>query len=190
MRGVTAARIASGSGVDDDDPRRRDRERPEQAEMLRRGGHDLGFGAEAEAAEDDVAGVGRARGERNLQRVGADERREPAPHLGAERHRLFEIRQARSVPPSKSRSVRGDERVVDGARHRPERPRVQVGDPVEHRELGPCLLEGHPSEPFHRCVVGQHDAILHAALRAARRWSGAARMPATRTWSIPSPPPS
>ena len=76
MRGVTAARIASGSGATTTTRAPESRERAEQAEVLVGRRHDLVVRAEPEPAEHDVAAVGRARRERDLQRLGADERRE------------------------------------------------------------------------------------------------------------------
>ena len=92
VRGVTAARIASGLGRDDDDPGAGRRERSEQAEVLVGRRHDLVVRVEPEPAEDDVAAVGRARRERDLQRFGADECRDARTQLVAQLHHAREVR--------------------------------------------------------------------------------------------------
>ena len=59
VRGVTAARIASGSGSTRDDARAARVQRAEQAEVLLRRRHDLVLRLQVEPREDDVAAVGR-----------------------------------------------------------------------------------------------------------------------------------
>ena len=81
-------------GRDDDDPRAGRRERAEQAEVLVGRRHDLVVRAEPEPAEDDVAAVGRARRQRDLERLGADEVPRCAPHLLPQLHHACEVRPA------------------------------------------------------------------------------------------------
>ena len=84
-----------GLGRDDDDPRARDvasaPSRPKCSSVVVT---ISSLRAEPEAAEDDVAAVGRARRERDLQRLGADECRERVPQLLPQLHHAREVRPA------------------------------------------------------------------------------------------------
>ena len=92
VRGVTAARIASGSGATTTILRAGRRQRSEQAEVLVGRRHDLVVRTEAEAAEHDVAAVGRARRQRDLRRLGTDECRDALTQLLPQLHHACEVR--------------------------------------------------------------------------------------------------
>ena len=92
VRGVTAARIASGSGATTTTLGSRRRERSEKSEVLVGRRHDLVLRVEREPPEDDVATVGRARRERDLQRLGADECRDALTQLIPQLHHACEVR--------------------------------------------------------------------------------------------------
>ena len=181
-------------GLDDDHTGRRGADRAEQPEVLVGRRHDLVLGPEAQAAEHDRAALGRRVGQSDLGGVGVHERRERGPRLVPEREGLLEVRDPAPAPAE----IVGDsagERLRDRTRERTERPRVQVRDGLEdgkqpavpprasrRPDLDACLDDG---------VVGEHDAILHAALpgprddRARRgrraRARGRSRRPAAST---------
>ena len=88
------------------------------------------------ASEHEVHAVGRGAGERQLGGVGAEQRRPPAAQLA---------RCARAAPRSEPGSPRplglardqlGRARRTRARRNRPVGAGVQVGEPLEHRELG------------------------------------------------------
>ena len=79
-------------GLDDDDPRAGDGERPEQPEVLVGRRHDLVLRAQPEPAEHDVAAVRGAGRQRDLLRLDADEGSDPAADLLAQVHDTREVR--------------------------------------------------------------------------------------------------
>ena len=120
VRGVTAARIRSGSGSTTTTVRDRRAERPEQAEVLVRRRHDLVAGLEPEPAEHDRAALARRRRQRHLLGRRTDEAGELLPDLGPEPDRLLEVRHAR--PPL--REIAGDAAVTASATGRGSGPNV------------------------------------------------------------------
>ena len=150
--------------------------------------HDLVPRLESEAADHDRAALGRRARERDLDRLHADEACERDTELVTQRERLLEVLAAR---PALGEVVRnpGRERIRDGDGQRPERARVEVRDPLEHREQRACLCERHPASTSTTHSTGAWSEsttpflvrrpIPHAV-------SGPAGAPRTRMWSIPS----
>ena len=118
--------------------------------------HDLVLGTDPESTEDDVATVGRARRQRDLRRLGTDEAgdalTQPLPQL----HHACEVRTPAAAVTAVTVELRAD-RIVRGAGDRPEGAGIEIGELLEHRELRPCLLEGH-AFPLTRSCHACQDA--------------------------------
>ena len=124
----------------DAQPRARPEQGTGQPEVLRVGRRDLVTVGEAEAGDDDVHALGGRVGERDVVGGRADlSREEPAHALAAFDHRLEVGLAAAPVLAFPGAQLR--HRSERRPRERAERARVQVGEPVEHREpralLGP-----------------------------------------------------
>ena len=131
--------------VGDANASRRDRERADQAEVLRIGCDDLVAGLEAETRDDDPAPRHRGVRERHAPRLGTHQRRELAAHLVAEREHALEVRLS-AAPVLRLPLLLGRHRGRRRTRDRPERARVQVGVASQHREAGADVLErAHPT---------------------------------------------
>ena len=180
-----------GLGLDDDHPGARRTEGPSRPKCSSVVVTISSSGPSPSPATHDVAAVRRARRERDLERVGGDERREPARTCS----RSSRTRRKYGMPlrpSSKSRSSSACTASWVAARDRPERAGVEVRDPLEHRELRPRLLEGH--DAVERRLIGQHDAILHASgcLQGCvtALSDGASRLDARCASSSPTLPPT
>ena len=175
--------------------------------MLRGGRHDLVRSPEAEALEHDVAALGRARREGDLERVGGDDVGEPCAKSIPQPHHLLEVRQA-AAPLEGVPLQRRADGVERRARHRPKGAGVEIRDPLQHGELPPRLLERHPTSrstgawsdstrPFctrrershrgagpprasrlRRCASSSPTPRIHASVRLRAR--GGARAPGAR----------
>ena len=106
--------------------------------------HHLVLGPEVEAGDDDVAAVRRRAGQRDLVRVDADEGREPLTQPVAQPEHVLEVRL-----PEPTVGGGGPQLVLHRVDRRPcqrpERPRIQVRDPLERREERSRLLDRHPT---------------------------------------------
>ena len=124
-----AARVASGG------------ERPEYARVLLVARHDLVARVQVEGGEHRVDPVGRRAGESDLAGLGVQEPRHSSAQLLAARHHLLHegVAGATLLQLQPKRPLRGLERP---ARHRPVGPGIQVGQPLEHGELGAKALHG------------------------------------------------
>ena len=111
--------------------------------MLLARGHDLVVGAEIEAADDDVAPVRRRARQRHLLRRRADERAEPRAGFRPQPEHPLEV-----LLPEPSVLQLVVELRPDGVsrrlRDRAEGARVEIGEPLEHREERPRLRGRHP----------------------------------------------
>ena len=175
--------MASGLGLDHDDRRGARAERAEEPEVLVGRRHDLVARLEVEAADDDRAALGGGARERHLRRIGVDEARERLTGLVPQRDRLLEVRQAASAVLGVVLD-RLHERVRDGARERPERARVEVGDPLEHGEERAGLLEGHDvSVSMRASTTGWSESTTPSCTRCSRghATTDSTRAPRTRT---------
>ena len=118
--------------------------RPEQAEVLVGRRDDLVLRPEPEPGEDDVATVRRRGGERDLLRLGSDDRGQRLSQLRSPLERPVEPGLA-GPPLGEVACLFGLHRIDRRSRERPERSRVQIGRSLEHREERACLLDGHPT---------------------------------------------
>ena len=189
VRGVTAARIASGSGATTTTSAPETASGPEEAEVLVRRRHDLVAGPEPEAADGDPAALGRRARERDLRRLGAHERRKRATQLLAKAHRRLEVRQPASTLHEVALDPVG-EGLGDRPRERAERAGVEEGDRLEDRKERPGLGERHDafSETTRSSIGAWSESTAPFCWRLARDQvsGGVARAPRTRMWSIPS----
>ena len=130
---------------DDHRPRSGCVQRADQPEVLVRGRDHLVAGAETQPREDDVAAVRRGRGQRDLVRLRADEVGKLGAQLGSKGEDALDVLDPHpalaQVPP-----LLGAHRLGRPASKRPRASRLQIGDLLEHRKLGACLLEGHARE--------------------------------------------
>ncbi len=92
VRGVTAARTASGIGVDHDDAGAARVHRPDQAEVLLTSHDDLVVRPEVETCEHDVAAVRRRARQRDVLRLDAHERCESRAYVGSQLQMAVEVR--------------------------------------------------------------------------------------------------
>ena len=100
--------------------------------------------AEAETGEHDLAAV-RGRGcQCELRRLRSDERCERPTNELAQLEGSSEVRHPAAALPQIAIEL-GRHRFARGLRQRPERPGVEIRDPLEHREQRARLLEGHPA---------------------------------------------
>ena len=172
---------------DDDDARPGRRHGSEQAEVLVRRRDDLVVRVEAKAPEDDPAAVRGRRRESDDIGLGADEPCERFPQLLAERKRFLERGLSRAavlqVPLDAALECLGHR-----PRERPERPRVEVRDRLEHRKQRPGLLEGHSSTSTVASTTGWSESTTPLCRRRSpgQTVTDVVAAPRTSTWSIPS----
>ena len=93
---------------------------------------------------------------------------EPRPHLLPQLHHLASKYGMPLRPSAASRSSAARTASSTCARHRSERPGVEVRDPLEHGKLGPRLLEGHPASRSTGAWPDSTTAILHDGARRCR----------------------
>ena len=155
-------RTSAGSGsrdrerqLPDDDalPLRLELPRLESARVLVVRQQHLVAGRKIEAVGDEAHPLGGVARQRDLVRVGPDERGQLPPQaaLGPDVPRVLPARVGGQG------AVGVDERVVDGLRHRPQRAAVQIGQLVRDEELAP-----HPL-PVGRLRGGAPGRVLPAA---------------------------
>ena len=160
-------------------------EAAEEARVLRVGGHDLVTRTDSQAAQDDVAPLGRRAGERDLLGL----RRQQARELGAERLALgehaLEVRPAR--PTLLQLSALDRLHRLDGrARQRAERARVQVGVALQHGKPARTATRSMRSSP--PPGRGRRAGRRRRVRRSSGQTSGprSSWAPRTRIWSMPS----
>src|SRR5262249_35556117 len=141
---------------------------------------------EAESGDDDVAAIGRRRGERHERVVDAEERAELLPYLPAERQRgvgegLARARLAELAVECRSHRLRrrDRERTVGAC--------VQVGVALEYRKRRTGLLEGHTSILSSTGAWSESSRPFCRRRSSGQTRSGPASAPRTSTWSIPGP---
>ncbi len=104
--------------------------------MLLVGRQQLVPGVQADAGDHGVDAVRRRANERDLVRLGAEQRRVATAHLGPHRAELVPVRRPRTTLFEDHPRRRGGS--VEGlTRDRPVGPGVQVRDTLEDRELRP-----------------------------------------------------
>ena len=179
--GVTRREDAIGVGRHDDDRRGGRADRPEKAEVLVGRRDDLVPRLEAETAEHDRASLARGRRERHLLRFGVDERRERTSELLAGGDRLLEVRHAGPA----LGEIAGDprrHRLRDRPRERAEGARVEVRDPLEHREERSRLVERHrASTSTTQSTGGWSESTTPSVVRRSRAQGTATSAEAPRT---------
>ena len=117
----------------------------DQPEVLVRGRDDLVTRIEIQPCEDDVAAVGRGRGQRDLFRLRTDEVGKLGAQFGSKGEDALDVFDPHPALAQVS-PLLGSHRLGRPAGERPCASRLQIGDLLEHRKLGACLLEGHARE--------------------------------------------
>ena len=126
----------------DADPRARGLEWAEQPGMLDVGCEDVVVGVEGEAAEDDVAAVRGRPGQRKLLRRRVQQRGEPRTKALPGLHQPLPVAGSAAAllevtPAAELEGRRGR------AAERPKGAGIEVGEPLEHRELSASGSELH-----------------------------------------------
>ena len=101
--------------------------------------------------------------------VDTDERGESCAHVAPQLEHALEVRLADSAALEVGLRAAACTASNGRAGERAERAGVEVRDALEHREQRARLLEASSDRDLDGCVIGEHDAILAPALDAARR---------------------
>ena len=135
---------ALGIRIRDHDARAGGMERPQQPEVLVGGGDQLVFRAELQPCQHDVAAVGGRGRERHVLGADADEAGDLSSQLLALLEEAHEAGVASAALLDADLLLRGHG-VDRPARERADAAGLEVGEPLENRELRACFFEGHAS---------------------------------------------
>ena len=91
-----------------------------------------------------LAAIGRRARQGDAGGIGPQQRREPAPHVGAQPVELAPRTRRRGARCRDPRAAACRIASTVGRASGPNVPGVQVREPLEHRKLGAGLLERHP----------------------------------------------